>query len=50
MGIAEALQIVSGITSPVAAAGFMWVAMELKYLRRDVEKAHDRLDAVKRDA
>jgi len=40
------LQIVALVASPIFAAGGAWAAVriELKYLRRDVDLAHTRLD------
>lgn len=44
MTLVEVAQTAGGFASPVAVAAFVWVAMELKYIRRDVDRAHDRVN------
>jgi glucose-6-phosphate dehydrogenase assembly protein OpcA len=43
----NALISVLGVGSPaLAGLALGWVAMELKYVRRDVDKSHSRIDSV----
>lgn len=45
MTLIDVLPIVSGVTSPLAAAGIVYIAMKLDYLQRDVDRAHKRIES-----
>jgi hypothetical protein len=40
----DVLQLLERIDSPLLAAGLVWLLLELRWLRRAVLRAHERID------